>query len=83
MEKGEEIQVKTTGEKKNIEGQFPNLKQEGSVKVQEALFLPKRTAGTKMEKRRKESRSNDHCNLGSISWGLGVGQQDLTLCLML
>jgi hypothetical protein len=31
------------------------------------LFLSKRTAGTKMEKRLRERRSSDQSNLGSIS----------------
>jgi hypothetical protein len=33
------------------------------------LFLSKRTAGTKIEKRLKEKWSNDWPDLGSISWG--------------
>ena len=44
------------------------------------LFLSKRTAGTKMEKRLRERQSNDWPNLASISRGR---LQDLKLLLML
>ena len=48
------------------------------------LFLSKRTAGTKMEKRLKERWFNVQPNLGSISWGVGRDRdQGLTLLLML
>jgi hypothetical protein len=41
-----------------------------TVKISDPIvFLSKRTAGTKMEKRLRERRSSDHPNWGSISWG--------------
>jgi hypothetical protein len=41
------------------------------------LFLSKRTAGTKMEKRLKERLSSHQPNLGSISWG--TPRPDITI----
>jgi hypothetical protein len=42
------------------------------VKISDpALFLPNRTAGTKVEKRLKEKQSNNLPNVGCISWGQG------------
>jgi hypothetical protein len=54
---------------------------QSTVKISDQLFLSKRTAGTKMEKRVKERRNCDWLNLGSISWGRPDTIIDTIMCL--